>query len=346
MGRSPTRSVQHWFCSSAHAGSPRCCPGPRRSNTGGRCLWGNEGWGDGLPLSSVLGDRNLVSSSPAWSGGHHLVHKSHRLGALHTGAPCPTSRRPCHDATLLRGRGTRQGRAGWIGPFPNGLHHRARCLSVASSLPRSDERWLHPWPGQLCPWGEAPAPGDSSPRAGQVEAEVHTAKRQQAASSPPARRLHRRLEPLSCLPPPSRLLPLGPSCLPHRPTPRALLPQLCPGPTQASPGCKAKLAASRGRLRAFMVVGSGEQSLGGFKGSAGRGGSCPRSTLMVWAPGRGRSSVPDRLHPPWPSLCFQKAEPAGDGAHFSATPGGGPQAASPPSQRGRFHKEPRKASTG
>lgn len=122
--------------------------------------------------------------------------------------------------------------------------------------PRSDERWVHPWPGQLCPWGEAPAPGDSSPRAGQVEAEVHTAKRQQATSSPPARRLHRRLEPLSCLPPPSRLLPLGPSCLPHRPTPRALLPQLCPGPTQAPPGCKAKLAASRGRTRAFMVAGS------------------------------------------------------------------------------------------
>ena len=143
--------------------------------------------------------------------------------------------------------------------------------------PRSDERWVHPWPGQLCPCGEAPAPGDSSPPAGQVEAEVHTVKRQQAASSPPARRLHRRLKLFSCLPPPSHLLPLGPSCLPHHPTPMALLPQLCPGPTQASPGCKAKLAASRGRRRAFMVAGSGEQSLGGFKSSAGRVGAAAHS---------------------------------------------------------------------
>ena len=83
--------------------------------------------------------------------------------------------------------------------------------------PRSDERWVHPWPGQLCPCGEAPAPGDSSPPAGQVEAEVHTVKRQQAASSPPARRLHQRLEPL--------LLPASsqPACTQAPPAPQALL---------------------------------------------------------------------------------------------------------------------------
>lgn len=37
------------------------------------------------------------------------MHKSHRLGAPHMRAPCPASLRPCHDAMLPRGRGTRQG---------------------------------------------------------------------------------------------------------------------------------------------------------------------------------------------------------------------------------------------
>lgn len=70
-----------------------------------------------------------------------------------------------------------------------------------------------------------------------------------------------------------------------------------------------------------MVAGSGEQSLGGFKRSAGRAGSAAHSQhLMVQAPGRGRSAVPARLHPPWPSLCFRKAEPAGDGGPFLSHP--------------------------
>lgn len=104
---------------------------------------------------------------------------------------------------------------------------------------------------------------------------------QRRANRPPAARLHAgstgASSPFFCLPPPSHLLPLGPSCLPHPPTPRACSPSSAPGPTQASPGCKAKLAASRGRRRAFMVAGSGEQSLGGFKRSAGRAGSAAHS---------------------------------------------------------------------
>lgn len=94
--------------------------------------------------------------------------------------------------------------------------------------PQNDEWWVHPWPGRLCPWGEAPAPGDSSPRAGQVEAEVHTAKGQQAASSPPARRLHRRLEPLLLLASSQPPLPSGPLLPPSSSHPQGLLPQLCP----------------------------------------------------------------------------------------------------------------------
>ena len=41
---------------------------------------------------------------------------------------------------------------------------------------------------------------------------------------------------------------------------------------------------------------------------------------MVQAPGRGRSAVPARLHPPWPSLCFRKAEPAGEWGPISQPP--------------------------
>lgn len=82
---------------------------------------------------------------------------------------------------------------------------------------------------------------------------------QRRANRPPAARLHAGSTGASnpfCLPPPSHLLPLGPSCLPHRPTPRALLPQLCPG---AHP--------SLTRLQDKVSSEQGEESLhgGGFR---------------------------------------------------------------------------------
>lgn len=95
--------------------------------------------------------------------------------------------------------------------------------------PRSGERWVHPWPGRLCPWGKAPAPGDSSPRAGRVEAEVHTSHRQQAT-----RRLHRCLKPLL----PSASSPLAPLASLIIPPPGPCSPSSSPGPLKPHPAAR------------------------------------------------------------------------------------------------------------
>lgn len=95
-----------------------------------------------------------------------------------------------------------------------------------------------------------------------------------------------------------------------------------------------------------MVAGSGEQSLGGFKRSAGRAGSAAHSQHRWSRPqgGADPQCLPGCILPGLLSVSGRQSL-LGMGAHFSATPGGGRQAASPPLQRGRFHKEPRKAST-
>ena len=211
IGHSPTRSVQQWFCSSARTGSPCFCPGPRRSNTGGRCLWGDEGWGEGLP---PLQGRETGTSFPPlcmeW-GAPSSAQEPQTRGPAHGGAlpSLPKALSQCHA--------------------PEREGHQAGGGQGASQWPhpRSDEWWVHPWPGRLCPWGKAPAPGDSSPRAGRVEAEVHTPQRQQTACSLPACRLHRCLEPLlpfASSPPPPPSWPLLPpsSSHPQGPAPPAL----------------------------------------------------------------------------------------------------------------------------
>ena len=218
IGHSLTRSVQQWFCSSARTGSPCCCPGPRRRNTGGRCLWGDEGWGEGLP--PLQGGGTGTSFPPLcmeW-GAPSSAQEPQTRGPAHGGAlpSLPKALSRCHA--------------------PEREGHQAGGGQGASQWPRprSDARWVHPWPGRLCPWGKAPAPGDASPRAGRVEAEVHTSQRQQAAHSLPACRLHPCLEPL--LPFASSLLaPLASLIIPP---PGPCSPSSSPGPLKPHPAAR------------------------------------------------------------------------------------------------------------